>query len=62
VGGACGTQGRGEESVQGIGVKARRTETTLKTKAEVGNRDPHRPSGAWPGGGGGGLDSTVSGQ
>jgi hypothetical protein len=30
---ACGTQGRGEKSVQGFGGKARRKETTGKTKA-----------------------------
>jgi hypothetical protein len=33
VGGACGTHGRGEKSVQGFGGKARRKETTGKTKA-----------------------------
>jgi hypothetical protein len=33
VGGACGMHGRGEESVQGFGGKARRKETTGKTKA-----------------------------
>jgi hypothetical protein len=33
VGGACGTHGRGEKSVQGFGGKARRKETTRKTKA-----------------------------
>jgi hypothetical protein len=33
VGGACSTHGRGEESVQGFGGKARRKETTWKTKA-----------------------------
>jgi hypothetical protein len=33
VGGACGTRGRGEKSVQGFGGKARRKETTWKTKA-----------------------------
>jgi hypothetical protein len=32
VGGACGTRGRGEKSVQGFGGKARRKETTGKTK------------------------------
>jgi hypothetical protein len=32
VGGACSTHGRGEKSVQGFGVKARRKETTWKTK------------------------------
>jgi hypothetical protein len=31
--GACGTHGRGQESVQGFGKKARRKETTWKTKA-----------------------------
>jgi hypothetical protein len=33
LGGACGTHGRGEKSVQGFGGKARRKETTGKTKA-----------------------------
>jgi hypothetical protein len=33
VGGACGTHGRGEKSVQGFGGKSRRKETTWKTKA-----------------------------
>jgi hypothetical protein len=33
VGRACGTHGRGEKSVQGLGGKARRKETTWKTKA-----------------------------
>jgi hypothetical protein len=33
VGGACGTHGRGEKSVQGFGGKARRKDTTWKTKA-----------------------------
>jgi hypothetical protein len=33
VGGACGTHGRGEKSVQGFGGKARRKETIGKTKA-----------------------------
>jgi hypothetical protein len=33
VGGACSTHGRGEECVQVFGGKARRKETTLKTKA-----------------------------
>jgi hypothetical protein len=33
VGGACGTYGRGEKSVQGFGGKARMKETTGKTKA-----------------------------
>jgi hypothetical protein len=32
-GGTRGTHGRGEESVQGLGGKARRKETTRKTKA-----------------------------
>jgi hypothetical protein len=39
VGGACGTHGRGEKSVQGFGGKARRKETTGKTKAWVGRWD-----------------------
>jgi hypothetical protein len=33
VGGACGTHGRGEKRVQGFDGKARRKETTWKTKA-----------------------------
>jgi hypothetical protein len=33
VGGACGTHGRGEKSVQGFGGKAGKKETTWKTKA-----------------------------
>jgi hypothetical protein len=33
VGGACGTHGRGQKSVQGLSGKARRKETTWKTKA-----------------------------
>jgi hypothetical protein len=33
VGGACRSHGRGEKSVQGLGGKARRKETTRKTKA-----------------------------
>jgi hypothetical protein len=33
VGGACGTYGRGEKSVQGFGGKTRRKKTTGKTKA-----------------------------
>jgi hypothetical protein len=33
VRGACSTHGRGEKSVQGFGGKARREETTGKTKA-----------------------------
>jgi hypothetical protein len=32
VGGACGTNGRGEKIVQGFSGKARRKETTWKTK------------------------------
>jgi hypothetical protein len=32
-GGACGTHGRGEKSVEGFGGKARRKENTWKTKA-----------------------------
>jgi hypothetical protein len=33
VGGTCGTHGRGQESVEGFGGKARKKETTRKTKA-----------------------------
>jgi hypothetical protein len=32
VGGTCGTHGRGEKSIKGFGGKARRKETTWKTK------------------------------
>jgi hypothetical protein len=39
VGGACGTHGRGEKSVQGFGGKARWKDTTGKTKAWVGRWD-----------------------
>jgi hypothetical protein len=39
VGGACGTHGRGEKTVQGFGGKDRRKETTGKTKAYVGRMD-----------------------
>jgi hypothetical protein len=33
VGGACGTHGIGEKSVQVLGGESRRKETTVKTKA-----------------------------
>jgi hypothetical protein len=36
LGGACGTHGRVEESVQGFGGKSRRKETTRKNKLEMG--------------------------
>jgi hypothetical protein len=39
VGGACSTHGRGEKSIQGFGGRARRKETTWKTKAYVGGWD-----------------------
>jgi hypothetical protein len=60
VGGACGTHGRGEKIVLGFGGKARRKETTGKTKArwEDGIRMDLRETGL----GGCGLDSTGSGQ
>jgi hypothetical protein len=60
VGGACGTHGRGEKSVQGFGGKVRRKETTWKTKAWVGKgiRMDLREIGL----GGCGLDSTGPGQ
>jgi hypothetical protein len=32
MGGTCGTHGRGEESVQGFGGKARRIESTWRQK------------------------------
>jgi hypothetical protein len=38
-GGTCGTHGRGEECVQGFDGKARRKETTWKTKALMGGWD-----------------------
>jgi hypothetical protein len=37
--GACGTHGRGEESVQGFGGKARMKKTTWKTEAQMGGWD-----------------------
>jgi hypothetical protein len=37
VGGACGKHEKGEKSVQGFGGKARRKETTGKTKAKMGS-------------------------
>jgi hypothetical protein len=37
VGGACGTHGRGEKSVQGFGGKPKK-ESTWKTKAYVGGK------------------------
>jgi hypothetical protein len=37
--GICGTYGRGEECVQGFDVKARRKDTTWKTKAKMGGWD-----------------------
>jgi hypothetical protein len=39
VGGACGTHGRGERSVQMFGGKVRRKEITRKTKALKGGCD-----------------------
>jgi hypothetical protein len=60
VGGACGTHGRGEKSVQGLGGKARRKETAGKTKAYWGRWDQNGSWGDWVGGCG--LDSTGSGQ
>jgi hypothetical protein len=36
VGGACGTHGRVENSVQGLGGKARRKEITRKTESQIG--------------------------
>jgi hypothetical protein len=36
MGGACGTHGRAEKSVQGFDVKARKKETTWKTKMLMG--------------------------
>jgi hypothetical protein len=60
VGGACGTHGRGEKSVQGFGGKPRRKETTWKIKAQVEKMGSKWILGrlAW----GCGLDSTGSGQ
>jgi hypothetical protein len=39
VGETCGTHGRGEECVQGVDGKARRKETTWKTKVQMGGCD-----------------------
>jgi hypothetical protein len=53
--GACGTHGRVDKSVQGFGGKVRRKETTggkMGSEWILGRLA----------GGGGGLDSTVSGQ
>jgi hypothetical protein len=60
VGGACGTHGRGEKSVQGFGGKARRKETMGRPRRrwEYGIRMDLREIGL----GGCGLDSTGSGQ
>jgi hypothetical protein len=57
VGKTCGTHGRGEKIVQGFGGKARRKETTWKTRCkwEDGIRMDLRETG-W----GCGLDSTGS--
>jgi hypothetical protein len=60
VGGACGTHGRGEKSVQGFGGKARRKEITRKTLACVGRWGQNGSWGDWLGGCG--LDSIGSGQ
>jgi hypothetical protein len=59
VGGACGTHGRGEKSVQGFGGKAQRKETIWKTEAYVGGWDQNGSSGDWLGGCG--LDLSGSG-
>jgi hypothetical protein len=56
----CDTHGRGEKSVQCFGGKARRKDTTGKTKAWVGRWDQNESWGDWLGGCG--LDSTNSGQ
>jgi hypothetical protein len=59
VGGACGTHGRGEKSVQGFDGKNRRQETTGKRRRwEDGIRMDLGEIGL----GGCGLDSTGSGQ
>jgi hypothetical protein len=49
VGRACGTHGRGAKSVQGFGGKARRKETTRKTKAYMGGWDQNESYGDWLG-------------
>jgi hypothetical protein len=51
VGGACGTHGRGEKSVQDFGGKARRKVTTGKTEARIG-WDQNREYGDEPSGSG----------
>jgi hypothetical protein len=62
VGGAYGTHGRGDESVQGFGGKAWRKETTRKIKAYPRREDGIRMDlGEIGWGGGGGVDSIGSG-
>jgi hypothetical protein len=60
VGGACGTHGRGEKSVQSFGGKAGGKKTTRKTEAYTGSNWMLR---RLAGGGGGvcGADSRGSG-
>jgi hypothetical protein len=62
VGRACGTHARAKKSVQGFGEKARRKETTRKTKAQVRWEDGIRMDLGEIGLGRCGLDSTGSGQ
>jgi hypothetical protein len=53
---------RGEKHAQGFGGKARRKETTSKTKAKGGGLDQNGPYGDWRGGGrGSGGGSRGSG-
>jgi hypothetical protein len=51
---------RGDKSVQSLGLKARRKETTRKTKGKVGRWDQNVSWGDWLEGCG--MDSTRSGQ
>jgi hypothetical protein len=57
---ACGTHGRGKESVQGFGGKAQRKETTRKTQGIDGRMDSERILGRLAEGCG--LDLTGSEQ
>jgi hypothetical protein len=59
VGRACGTNGRGEENVQGFRGKAQRKKFICKTKAYIGGWDENGPWGDWLGGCG--VDSPGSG-
>jgi hypothetical protein len=49
MGGACGTHGAGEKSVQGFGGKSRRKETTRKTEGWIEGWDQNASQGDWSG-------------